>query len=255
MLDPVVVIIVQARMSSSRLPGKVLLPIAGKPMLQHVLYRVRQSRRKNLVVVATTTEENDTGIVDLCRLLKVDFFRGPVDDVLHRYASAADHFGADIIVRVTADCPLIDPGVVDDTIETFTSGDFDYLSTEYGHKTYPHGLAVEVFSREALVRADKEADKSFEREHVTPYIHNHPERFKLGGIHLPEDFSFIRVTVDEPEDISVVEGVLELNPKIDVKGLIDLWQKHPDLFRANQSVGERWLRNRDRMFREGIDDL
>ncbi|HUS96970.1 MAG TPA: glycosyltransferase family protein, partial [Hyphomicrobiaceae bacterium] len=161
------VAIIQARMTSTRLPGKVLAEFAGQPMLSYMLDRVRRAQSLDGILIATTLNHTDDPVVDLCHEVGVAVFRGSEADVLGRYAAAAADAQADTIVRLTADCPLIDPHLIDQAVSTFREGGFDYLSNSI-QLSYPDGLDVEVFTRSALARANAEANLPFHREHVTP---------------------------------------------------------------------------------------
>lgn len=200
--------IIQARMGSSRLPGKVLAEIGGKPMLSYVVSRARQARRLDALVVATSRNANDDPIAGWCREAGVSCFRGDEHDVLDRYRSAASAFGFDVIVRLTADCPLLDPAVIDHVIDEFRGGDFDYVSNTIA-PSYPDGLDTEVVRRDALERAWREATLPSEREHVTPYIWKRPELFRLENVGREPNLSYLRWTVDEPEDLELVRRVYE----------------------------------------------
>lgn len=207
----VVAAIIQARMGSTRLPGKVLKPIIGAPMLSHVVERTRRAVKVDQVIVATTIRGQDEPIVDLCAAEGWPYFRGSENDLLDRYYRAALHFGTDVIVRITADCPLIDPGIIDKTVAAYLESlpRPDYVSTGLPHRTYPRGLDTEVFSFAALERAwSEDADPAW-REHVTPYIYRHPGLFRLGGVTNTFDHSEMRWTVDTPEDIRFVRLVFE----------------------------------------------
>src|SRR5438132_2399961 len=161
-----VVAIIQARMTSSRLPGKVLADVCGKPMLYYVVTRAQQAKRLDLVVVATSNESSDDTIETFCELHRVSCFRGSKDDVLDRYYRAAERYRGDVIVRLTADCPLIDPLIIDKVVETLLPGNFDYVSN-IREVTYPDGLDTEVFTQNTLNQTWREAATPSEREHVT----------------------------------------------------------------------------------------
>lgn len=169
------IIIVQARMTSTRLPGKVLLPLAGEPMLVRLLERLRRVQRADGIVIATTTNASDDPIAALCAQQGVPCHRGSELDVLSRYADAARLHAADVVVRITSDCPLIDPALIDQLIAVYEEGDSDYVSNMLP-PTWPYGMAVEVFSATALAQAHAEATQDAEREHVTPFIYWHPEQ-------------------------------------------------------------------------------
>jgi glutamate-1-semialdehyde aminotransferase/spore coat polysaccharide biosynthesis protein SpsF (cytidylyltransferase family) len=202
----VIVAIVQARMGSSRLPGKTIADVAGRPLLLHVVERVRNARRVDKVVVATTGESADDPIAALCQAEEIQHFRGSEDDVLDRFYKTAQANSADIVVRITADCPLIDPAVIDKVVARFQVGDCDYVSNIVRY-TYPDGLDTEVFSFAALERAWREAKKPSDREHVTPYLRS--ERFRTANVEneSPVPLGKYRWTVDHPADLEFVRAV------------------------------------------------
>jgi glutamate-1-semialdehyde aminotransferase/spore coat polysaccharide biosynthesis protein SpsF (cytidylyltransferase family) len=203
--------IVQARMGSSRLPGKSMAEISGHPMLWHVINRTRLAHLVKQVVVATSEEPCDDPIADFCRAEEIPFFRGSHEDVLDRFYQAARSYEADTLVRITADCPLIDPEVVDAVIEKYEEGNFDYVSNALRY-TYPDGLDTEVFSFAALQRAWQEARKPSEREHVTPYLRT--SHFRTANVEsdVPVPHGQYRWTVDEPADLEFIRKVFEAFP-------------------------------------------
>jgi spore coat polysaccharide biosynthesis protein SpsF len=195
--------IIQARMGSSRLPGKVMMELAGEPMLKRVFVRLSRATRLNEVVVATTVKSEDDLIAELCKANSWPCSRGDEMDLLDRYYRAALQFGADVIVRVTSDCPMIEPSIVDLVISEFLSNQpLDYASNTIDPRTFPRGLDNEAVSFDALRRAWEEDDDPAWREHVTPYIYRHPEIFKLRALVNPIDYSSLRWTVDTPEDLA-----------------------------------------------------
>lgn len=202
-----IVAIVQARMRSTRLPGKVLEDIAGRPMLWHVVSRVRHAKLVDQVVVATSEKASDDPIASFCECEGIACFRGSENDVLDRFYRAARQFGADVVVRITADCPLLDPVIIDRVIQECRTGTYDYVTNTLRY-TYPDGLDVEVFSFEALERAWREAMTQTQREHVTPYIRT-SGRFRVYGVENEEDLfqQRYRWTVDEPHDLHFVREV------------------------------------------------
>jgi spore coat polysaccharide biosynthesis protein SpsF len=236
-----IVIIVQARMGSSRLPGKVLKEIRGRPMLSYEIERLRRAKRADLLVVATTTSRRDDAIVDLCASEAVEVTRGSEHDVLSRYGEAAREHGATAVVRVTADCPLIEPALVDSAIEAFASphGAYDYVSNML-QPSWPYGMAVEVFSRAALDEAVLEAKDAAEREHVTPFLYWHPDRYRLKSLTRTPDLSHHRWTVDTPEDFEFVSRVIEAlypaRPEFDMDDVLDLLEANPQLLTINSHV-------------------
>lgn len=200
-----IVAVVQARMSSNRLPGKVLADVAAHPMLWHVVRRLRRARLVNKIVVATSENPSDDAIVRFCQQEGIDYFRGSETDVLDRYYRAARAFSADTVVRITSDCPLVDPAVVDKVVQRFLDGGCDYVSNTLRY-TYPDGLDAEVFSFAALEQAWREALKDSEREHVTPYLRG--KQFRVANVDNDEPSPRnLRWTVDEPADLEFVRRV------------------------------------------------
>lgn len=203
-----VVAVIQARMGSSRLPGKVLLDLSGRTMLARVVRRAGRASRIDEVVVATSVAPGDDPIVAECERLGVACFRGSEQDVLRRYYEAAAHHRADAVVRITSDCPLIDPEVTDRVIGAFFEHVPDYASNIL-RRTYPRGLDTEVMTRATLARAFHEATEPYQRTHVTPYIYQHPESFRLLGVTGSPDESAHRWTVDSPDDLELIRAVYE----------------------------------------------
>lgn len=225
------VAIIQARMASTRLPGKILLDLAGRPLLERVVLRAKKARQVDMVVVATTESPGDDKTVEECRRMGVASFRGSEVDVLDRFYRAAGAFDAGAIVRLTADCPLLDPQVIDRVVGIFHSGDFDYVSNTL-EPTYPDGLDTEVFSRAALEQAWREAALSSEREHVTPYIWKHPELFRLANVRNDPDLHEMRWTVDEPEDLELARRIYEnfdAESVFAMQDIVALLQRNPAL--------------------------
>ncbi len=199
-----VVIIVQARMGSTRLPGKVLKPILGKPMLELQLERLQRSKRTDQIVLAIPDSAKEQALLEFAqRLPDIKIFQGSEEDVLARYYGAAKAANADIIVRITSDCPLIEPDLIDRCIESFLAKDFDYVSNVH-RRTYPRGLDTEVFSFQALELAFREAHALPDREHVTPFIWRQPDRFSMFDVIAEQDYSHLRWTVDTPEDFELI---------------------------------------------------
>ncbi|HRJ60542.1 MAG TPA: glycosyltransferase family protein, partial [Azospirillaceae bacterium] len=175
-----VVCVAQARMTSSRLPGKILMTAAGKPLLQWHLERLQAAKRVDQVALATTSNLSDDPVAELAEKLGVFVFRGSEHDVLGRFAGCAAACGADTVIRVTADCPLIDPALIDDLADAFAATPtIDYCSIDVGR--FPRGLDAEIFAYSSLAQAASEAQEPFEREHVTPFIYRRPDRFRLGA--------------------------------------------------------------------------
>lgn len=203
-----IVAIVQARMGSSRLPGKVLMDIVRKPMLWHVINRLGHASLIDCMVVATSTSEKDDAIQNCCDEYNINCYRGSEEDVLDRFHKAAKVFQADVVVRITADCPLIDSHVADEVISYYLKnrGNFEGASNTI-NRTYPRGLDVEVVSYLLLEQIWKEAQKDYQREHVTAYVYEHPEKFKILSVENDKNLSNLRLTVDEESDLRFVREI------------------------------------------------
>jgi len=238
-----VVAIIQARMGSTRLPGKVLLDIAGKSMLARVVERLSRSKSLDQIVVATTNSPHDDDVVEECRRLSVPVFRGQENDVLDRYYQAAQSIAAEVVVRVTSDCPLIDPEVADQTIEKFLAERPDYASNCLV-RTYPRGLDTEVMTAKALRQAWSEANQEYQRAHVTPYIYEHPEKFELLSVSGEQDCSQHRWTVDTPGDLELIRAIynrLASRPHFLWRDVLALFDDEPELAELNREVAQKAL--------------
>jgi spore coat polysaccharide biosynthesis protein SpsF len=240
------VAIIQARMTSTRLPGKILSPILGKPMLELLIERLRRASRLDDIWVATTVNAADNPTEELARRLGAGCFRGSELDVLDRVLKAAHTSNADVIVEITGDCPLIDPGVVDQIVETFQNGQFDYVSNVL-RRTYPRGLDTQVYSTKVLERVASLTDDPVDHEHVSIYIYSNPDIFKLQGVEsgLPdaESVGKLRLTVDTPEDFALIKAIYEeLYPSRqdfrlgDVLGLLE---RRPELRSLNAHIQQK----------------
>lgn len=236
-------IITQARMTSTRLPGKVLKTVLGKALLQHQIERLRRSRADE-VIVATTTNAADEPIVALCRELSVPFFRGSELDVLARCQGAAKASGLDLVVRVTSDCPLIDPWVVDQVLALHSSSGADFAANTL-QRTYPRGMDTEVFSAAMLEEAAAEACLPYEREHVTPFFYQRPQRYRLANLAYKTDQSGHRWTVDTPEDFQLIERLLSAlypeKPGFSLEDILALISRHPEWSRLNAGSEQKPL--------------
>jgi spore coat polysaccharide biosynthesis protein SpsF len=233
--------IIQARMSSTRLPGKVLLDLAGEPMLARVIERTRRAKRVDRVIVATTVEPEDEPIVELCRSRGWNVFRGSRDDVLDRYHQAAVADGADPIVRITSDCPVIDPGIIDRVVGRL-AGVNDYASNINPRRTFPRGLDAEAFTFGALSTAWLEDREPSGREHVTPFLYRHPERFRIALVESerPETASH-RWSVDTPEDYELLQRICAHFGNRDFGWLdvLELLKQHPDWTEINRHIEQK----------------
>lgn len=239
-------IYVQARMGSTRLPGKVLKTVLDKPLLAYLVERLNRCKEADAVAILTTILPIDDVIVDFCKKNKILCYRGPDEDVLSRYYQVAKQRKPDAIVRVTGDCPLIDPVVVDNVIRQYKEAkpSYDYVSNSL-ERTYPRGLDVEIFSYEVLEKAFTDAKKDFEREHVTPYLYMHPEIFKLKNVSSPIRLDQHRWTVDTPEDFELISLILKhlypKNPNFSTEDILDLLQQHPDWSKINANIIQKKL--------------
>ena len=231
-------------MGSTRLPGKVLREVDGRPLLDVLLERLERVATPHVPVVATTTLAEDDPIERLCTTRGVLTYRGSSDDVLDRYQRAAAEVGARVIVRVTGDCPIIDPDIVDRVINLFVADDCDYASNTL-ERTFPRGLDVEVFSRSALDEAAAEARAPFEREHVTPFLYGHPERFRLCNLANDRDEGNERWTVDTAEDFDLIARIIRALPPAPLESGLDtvraILDAHPEWRQINAHVGQKRL--------------
>lgn len=241
-----VVCIIQARMGSSRLPGKVLLDLYGEPVLYRVLERVADAISVDKIVVATTTRNIDESIVQAVKKYGrgVVVSRGSEDDVLDRYYQAAKANGADIVIRVTSDCPLVDPEIIDQVVQPLLDDpDLDYCSNVLGQLTFPRGLDVQAVRMSVMEKIWNIAKELEDREHVTLYIRKHPEQFKTRAVQCKPDLSFHRWTVDEPDDYRLVKEIYtrlyDMNPKFRMKDVLELFVQEPELIKINQQVQQK----------------
>ncbi|WP_019424724.1 cytidylyltransferase domain-containing protein [Paenibacillus sp. OSY-SE] len=241
---PKVVAIVQARMGSSRLPGKVMKPLIDHSVLGHVILRLKAVNSINKIVIATTQNPEDDVIICECNKYNVPVYRGSTEHVLSRYYEAAKKFNADIVVRVTSDCPLIDPEITENIINYFFELDADYVSNKI-IETFPRGLDTEVFTMSSLEKAYKGAYNDIHREHVTPYIYLHSDQFKLVNYSLEKDYSAYRWTLDTREDYQLIESIYEKlykpNNIFSWLEIIQLMEDYPELKEINSHVKQKQL--------------
>lgn len=236
------VLIVQARMNSSRLPGKVLKDLHGRPMLEWVVLRGQRAHEIDSVIVATTDSSSDDPIREWCTQNDVACYSGSEFDVLDRFYQAAKQEKADLVVRITADCPLIDPQVIDDVIDLYISSGADFAANRLvppWHRTFPIGLDTEVVSFENLEKAWKQADQTFEREHVMPWFYDTEGRCKIEILEHDPDCGMHRWTVDTPDDLELLRQIFSLmkDPLHDSwQDVLSLIETHPALERINASV-------------------
>jgi spore coat polysaccharide biosynthesis protein SpsF len=234
--------ILQARMSSTRLPGKVLKILQGKPMISHQIDRILKSKKIDKLIIATSNEKSDDSLETIAKNSNVDYFRGSLKNVLTRFYNAAFQCQPKHIVRLTGDCPLSDPEIIDQVISFYLSGNYDYVSNSV-EATFPDGLDVEIFSFQSLQEAFNEAQLPSQREHVTPFINSQPDRYQLGCFKQSIDLSHLRWTVDEPEDFEFVSEVFKSlypkNPDFGMHDILNLIENNPEI----ASINKQFKRN------------
>ncbi|HUI89688.1 MAG TPA: glycosyltransferase family protein [Anaerolineales bacterium] len=266
-MKPRVVAIIQGRMSSSRLPGKILARIAGQPMLQRVFVRTSRAAAVNETIFATTTDSSDDPVAEYCSFSGIPFTRGSLYDVLDRYYRAAKESKADIVARITADCPVIDPALIDDVVNTLIDGKYDFVCNRLPppwHRTYPIGLDTEACTFRALATAWQEAKEPQHREHAMPYFYEgvelrrqsrtleaglSPRGFKVALLHHTTDFGDYRWTVDTPEDLEFMRQVysrFEGRDDFSWKEVLDLVHNEPALMQINAGVKHKTLKDIDK---------
>lgn len=238
--------IIQARMNSTRLPNKALLKIGEIPMLLHVINQTKASKYIKNVIIATTNSPSDKKIVSFCIKNKIDYFRGSSKDVLDRYYKCGNFFSCNPIVRISSDCPFIDPSIIDKTISKFLRNSFDYIGNNLEKKDnewqnslckFPQGMVIEICRFETLEEAWNQAQKPSEREHVFPYVQFNPKIFKVSNISNKKNLSFIRCTVDHKEDLKFVREIWKRKSKrkkiIHVDDIVKIIMKEPNLLNIN----------------------
>ncbi|MDR5586522.1 MULTISPECIES: glycosyltransferase family protein [Clostridium] len=241
-----VVCIVQARVGSTRLPGKVLKEICGKTVLEHDVNRLKLVPNIDEIVIATTVESQDDRILYEANRLGVKYFRGSENDVLSRYYFAAKENNADIVIRVTSDCPCLDYKILKDMIDMYLdkSNDIDYISNTID-RTYPRGYDVEIFSFDALEKVYNNAKKDYEREHVTPYLYDLNNKFRILSYKNSKDYSKYRVTLDTEEDLQVIkaiyEALFEENGYFLLEDVVNFLNKNPQIVSINENIEQKKL--------------
>lgn len=243
-----IVATVEARMTSTRLPGKVLLPAAGKPLLAHLVERLKRVTSVHEIVIATTTNDSDYPLVELARSLEVSCFRGSEDDVLGRVLGAARTSQADIIVEITGDCPAIDPAIIQHCIDVYHASGADYVSNVLV-PTYPWGMDTQVFATDVLAQADAATKgDAAAREHVSLYIYEHPERYKLVNVAAPTELVWpeIHIELDTPEDYEVIRAIFEnlfpKNPQFSLADMISFLRDNAHLLGLNEHIKRKAVR-------------
>jgi len=265
-MKPKVVAIIQGRMSSSRLPGKILADIAGQPMLQRVFVRTSRATAVTETIFATTTDPSDDPVAEYCEFSGIPFTRGSLYDVLDRYYQAAKGSKADLVVRVTADCPVMDPALIDNVVNTLLEGEYDFACNRLPppwHRTYPIGLDVEACTFKVLEKARKEAREPQHREHAMPYFYEgvelaavnrqlsegvSPRGFRIALLNHTTDFGDYRWTVDTPEDLEFMRQVysrFDGRDDFTWKEVLDLVHNEPQLAQINANVKHKTLKDID----------
>ena len=248
---PRIVSIIQARMAASRLPGKVLKDLGGRPVLAWVVERAGRANLTDKTVVATTNEPEDNAVVELCAQRGYPCFRGDMHDVLDRYYHAASEYGAEVIVRITADCPLIDPGEVDRTVRAFLDHrpPLDFAANRLPmDRTVPIGLDIEVCTFTALETAWREAAEPHQREHVMPYFYEHSDRFNILHLKHDPDYGGLRWTLDTPKDLDLLRRIVaHFAPRDDFTWyeILELFEQRPELAEINAAVRHKEYREID----------
>lgn len=238
-----IVAIIQARMGSTRLPGKVLMDLGGETVLARAVLRLRRARLVQEILIATTTAGGDDIIIRECARLRLPFYRGSEADVLDRYYCASRECGAEVVVRVTSDCPLIDPELVDETVQILIEQHADYASN-VSPRTYPRGLDTEAFTVTALEQVWREAREPHQREHVTPYFYEHPERFRLASARGQVDYNRYRWTLDTAEDLQLIRTIYSHfgnQDHFNWRDVIALMESEPELAELNSRVLQKSL--------------
>lgn len=237
--------IIEARMGSARLPGKTMFNIVGKPVIGLLLERLRYASKINNIIVATTTKSEDDTVEDFCRQTNTLCFRGSSEDVLGRVYNAAKKYHTDVVVEVTADCPLLDPWLIDECIEIFLDSDCDYLSN-FITQSYPPGIDVQIFSFKVLEEINHLAKEEIYREHVSFYIQRHPEKYKLKNVKAPPGLTYPdwHLELDEEKDYTLIKKIYEnlypINSKFTTKDIIRLLKNNPNWLQINKDVKRIW---------------
>lgn len=243
-----IVCIIQARTGSTRLPNKILKKIKNKTVLEHDIERVLKAKTVDKLVIATTERIEDNVIVEIAENCSVGYFRGSEDNVLSRYYFAAKKYNAEVVIRITSDCPLVDPEIIDNMVNQFIElrsiDNIDYLSNKI-KMTYPRGLDVEVFSFEALEKTFFEATQNFEKEHVTPYIYLNPDKFKIKNYENDIDYSMFRWTLDTEEDFLLIKTIYDHlydeNKLFLFKDVLKYVQENPEISKLNEHIRQKEL--------------
>ena len=238
---------IEARMTSSRLPGKIMKEIIGRPLLERLVERIRRASLVDEVIVATTVNPQDDVVEKWAGQAGISIYRGSEDDVLLRVLEAAKAFSGDIIVELTGDCPLLDPAMIDQVVRFYLDSDYDYVSNIL-ERTYPRGFDIQVFSTAVLDEVNRLTQDPADHEHVSLYIYEHPERYKLGGLRAPDALCApdYRLCVDTPDDLEVIRKIYETlypkNPAFSALDILNFMRQHPDIAELNSHVRQKPVR-------------
>jgi len=247
-----IVIVVQARMSSSRLPGKVMLPILGESLLFRMIERLKMIKHKAQIVIATSEESGDNIIEQEASKIGIPCFRGSLNNLLDRHYQVAKQYNADIVLKIPSDCPLIDPMIIDQVLDFYfeNPGQYDFVSNLHP-ATFPDGNDVEIMTMHCIERTWKEATRQLELEHTTPYIWENPEKFRIGNVawNTGNDYAMShRFTIDYQADYEFIKAVFEelypAKPNFSCEDILELLGKRPDIYQINAEYsGVNWYRN------------
>ncbi len=247
-------------MGSSRLPGKIMRTVCGKPFLEHMISRIKYSKTLETISIATTTNEKDDEIVKLCNKINVKYYRGSEEDVLSRYKAASDEINADVIVRLTSDTPIMDYHVIDKVVKIYSENNYDFVSNCYPMpRTYPDGMNVEVFSAKMLDETFRESKKPSEREHVTFFMWMNTNRYKIFRVDYDRDVSMYRFNLDYPEDHTVLksifDGLYPKNPMFTMEDAIKWLDENPHIFKINSHIkpGSGFMKSLDSDKKAGFE--
>lgn len=249
-----IVATIEARINSSRLPGKTMMKIVEKPMLELMIERVKNSKMLDEIIIATADTPENHLIEDLANKMKVKCFRGNEEDVLDRVLKAAKKYKADVIVELWGDSPLIDSCLIDNLVNYYLKNDFDCVGTTLPNfeKTFPIGISALIFSTKILEEVDQTTNNPIDRENVSNYIYEHTEKYKIGSLPCPQELNFpnVRLTIDEENDFQLVKKLFEYfyrtNPNFSIAQIIQFLKNNPELVKINQNVMQRKLKSWDK---------
>ena len=249
-MEKTIGIIIQARIGSTRLPEKVIRKIEGKTVLEHVIERAKRIKDVGKIILATTAKKEDDILEKIAMDCGMFVFRGSENDVLDRFYQTAKKFGIDHIIRITADCPVIDSNIVDKVVNYYFEGGFDYVGNSHP-PTFPDGMDIEIFNFGTLKRAWKNAVSNEDREHVTSYIYKNPNEFKTGNFSSDKNYSDIRLTLDEKEDLELIKKIYgnlyKSNPQFGLEDIVNVFSAKPKLIEINSKIKShpisRWREN------------